>query len=64
MIELLCLQLDCCKIKILLLATNKENKLIKHIVFWRLNESAYGNDKLTNAQILKDKLLAMQASLS
>ncbi|HEX7357327.1 MAG TPA: Dabb family protein [Ignavibacteriaceae bacterium] len=34
--------------------------MIKHIVFWRLNESAYGNDKLINAQILKEKLLAMQ----
>jgi hypothetical protein len=34
--------------------------MIKHIVFWRLNESAYGNDKQTNARLLKDKLLAMQ----
>ena len=34
--------------------------MIKHIVFWRLNESAYGNDKQTNAQILRDKLLAMK----
>jgi len=34
--------------------------MIKHIVFWRLNESVYGNDKLTNAQIIRDKLLAMQ----
>jgi len=34
--------------------------MIKHIVFWRLNESAYGNDKLTNASILKEKLLAMK----
>jgi len=34
--------------------------MIKHIVFWRLNESANGNDKQTNAQILKEKLLAMQ----
>lgn len=37
--------------------------MIKHIVFWRLNESAYGNDKQTNAQILKDKLLAMQSKV-
>jgi hypothetical protein len=37
--------------------------LIKHIVFWRLNESAYGNDKQTNAQILKEKLLAMQGKV-
>lgn len=34
--------------------------MIKHIVFWRLNESAYNNDKQTNAQILKEKLLAMK----
>lgn len=34
--------------------------MIKHIVFWRLNESAYGNDKQANAQILKDKLLSME----
>ena len=34
--------------------------MIKHIVFWRLNENAYENDKQTNAQILKEKLLGMQ----
>ena len=38
--------------------------MIKHIVFWRLNESAYGNDKQTNAQILKEKLLAMQSKVN
>jgi hypothetical protein len=32
-------------------------------VFWRLNENAYGNDKQKNAQILKDKLLAMQGKV-
>jgi hypothetical protein len=37
--------------------------MIKHIVFWRLNENAYGNDKQTNAQILKEKLLAMQGKV-
>jgi antitoxin component YwqK of YwqJK toxin-antitoxin module len=37
--------------------------MIKHIVFWRLNESAYLNDKQTNAQILKEKLLAMQGKV-
>jgi hypothetical protein len=35
----------------------------KHIVFWRLNESAYGNDKQTNAHILKEKLLAMEGKV-
>lgn len=34
--------------------------MIKHIVLWRLNESAYGNDKQTNAELLKEKLLAMK----
>ena len=34
--------------------------MIKHIVFWQLNETAYGNDKQTNAQVLKEKLLAMK----
>lgn len=37
--------------------------MIKHIVFWRLNKSAYGNDKQINAQILKEKLLAMQGKV-
>ena len=37
--------------------------MIKHIVFWRLNESAYGHDKQTNAQLLKDKLLAMNGKV-
>ena len=37
--------------------------MIKHIVFWRLNESAYGNDKQTNAHILKEKLLAMEGKV-
>jgi hypothetical protein len=37
--------------------------MIKHIVFWRLNESTYENDKQTNAQILKEKLLAMQGKI-
>jgi hypothetical protein len=37
--------------------------MIKHIVFWRLNESAYGNDNHTNAKILKEKLLAMKSKV-
>lgn len=37
--------------------------MIKHIVFWRLNEAAYGNDKHTNAKILKKKLLAMNGKV-
>jgi hypothetical protein len=38
--------------------------MIKHVVFWRLNESAHGNDKQTNAQILKEKLLAMKGKVT
>lgn len=37
--------------------------MIKHLVFWRLNENAYGNDKQTNAQILKEKLLSIQGKV-
>ena len=34
--------------------------MIKHIVFWRLNDGDYGKDKKEIAQILKEKLSAMQ----
>ena len=34
--------------------------MIKHIVFWRLNESAYGNDKQTNVKIFEEKLFTIQ----
>ncbi len=37
--------------------------MIKHIVFWRLNETAYGNDKQTNAKLLQEKLLAMDGKV-
>jgi hypothetical protein len=37
--------------------------MIKHIVLWRLNENAYGNDKQTNARILEEKLLAMRGKV-
>lgn len=37
--------------------------MIKHIVFWRLNETAYGNDKKKNSQILMEKLLAMKEKI-
>jgi len=33
--------------------------MIKHIVLWRLNETAYGNTKQRNAQLLKEKLLGI-----
>jgi hypothetical protein len=38
--------------------------MIKHIVFWRLNETAYGNNKQVNAQLLKEKLLAMKGKVN
>ena len=30
--------------------------MIKHIVFWKLREQANGNDKATNAKLIKEKL--------
>jgi hypothetical protein len=37
--------------------------LIKHIVFWRLKESAHGNDKTTNARLIKEQLEALQGKI-
>jgi hypothetical protein len=37
--------------------------LIKHIVFWRLKDSAHGNDKATNARLIKEKLEALQGQI-
>ena len=33
--------------------------MIKHIVVWRLKDSAHGNDKATNAKLIKEKLEAL-----
>lgn len=33
--------------------------MIKHIVMWRLKDSAHGNDKATNARLIKEKLEAL-----
>lgn len=30
--------------------------MVRHIVFWRLKEHALGNDKATNARLIKEKL--------
>jgi hypothetical protein len=38
--------------------------MIKHIVMWRLNQSAYGKSKSENAKELKDKLLAMKGKVT
>ena len=33
--------------------------MIKHIVMWKLKESALGNDRSTNARLVKEKLEAL-----
>lgn len=33
--------------------------MIKHIVLWRLKETAHGNDRDTNARLMKEKLEAL-----
>lgn len=38
--------------------------MIKHIVMWKLNDSAYGKSKSDNAIELKEKLLAMKDKVS
>lgn len=30
--------------------------MVKHIVLWKLKEEAHGNDKVTNAKLIKEKL--------
>ena len=37
--------------------------MIQHLVVWRLKDSALGNDKATNARLLKDKLEALPAQI-
>lgn len=37
--------------------------MIKHIVFWGLKEKACGNDKATNAQLMKEKLEALNGQI-
>lgn len=37
--------------------------MIKHIVVWRLKESAHGNDKRTNALLIKQKLEALNGKI-
>ena len=38
--------------------------MIKHILFLRFNESAYGNDKKTNVKIFEERLLAIQKKVN
>jgi hypothetical protein len=37
--------------------------MIKHLVFWRLSETAHGNDAATNATIIKDRLEALNGKI-
>ncbi len=37
--------------------------MIKHIVTWRLKDTALGQDKATNAQLLREKLEAMRGQI-
>ena len=37
--------------------------MIKHIVAWRLKESALGNDKATNARRMQEKLEALRGRI-
>lgn len=36
--------------------TKQISDMIKHIVMWKLKEEAHGNDKATNAKLIKEKL--------
>lgn len=37
--------------------------MIKHIVMWRLKETAHGNTKQENAKIIKEKLEALNGKI-
>jgi len=37
--------------------------MIKHIVMWRLKDSAHGNDKATNARLIKQMLEALRGKI-
>ena len=37
--------------------------MVKHIVFWKLKEEAHGNDKATNASLIKEKLEALNGKI-
>lgn len=37
--------------------------MIKHIVMWRLHDQANGNDKATNAQLVKERLEALRGRI-
>jgi hypothetical protein len=37
--------------------------MIKHIVMWKLKDQAHGNDKATNAGLVKEKLEALSGKI-
>ena len=37
--------------------------MIKHIVMWKLKDSAHGNDRTTNARMVKEKLEALRGKI-
>lgn len=37
--------------------------MVKHLVFWKLKEEAAGNDKATNAKLVKEKLEALNGKI-
>ena len=37
--------------------------MIKHIVMWRLCDVAHGNDRQTNASLIKEKLTALRGKI-
>jgi hypothetical protein len=37
--------------------------MVKHIVFWRLKESAHGNARLDNARLIKQKLEGLDGQI-
>jgi len=37
--------------------------MLKHIVLWRLKESAHGNDKANNARLIKEKLESLRGRI-
>lgn len=38
--------------------------MIKHLVLWRLLPTAHGNDKATNARLIKQKLEALRGRIA
>ena len=37
--------------------------MIRHIVMWKLKDSAHGNNKATNAQLIKEKLESLRGQI-